>query len=77
MREKRNKSVESGAIKGQMDDEEVIAVESGCEVSLDTFIRYIVGNDLYIYFAVKSPNRQRPHDFEDLERKMDENDPKL
>ena len=54
-----------------------LAVESGSEVSLDTFIRYIVGNDIYIYFAEKSPNRQRPHDFEDLERKMEENDPKL
>ena len=77
MREKRNQSVESAAIKGHMDDDDVIAVESGCEVSLDTFIRYIIGNDLYIYLAAKSPNRQRPHDFERLERKMEENDPKL
>ena len=77
MREKRNQSVESAAIKGHMDDDDVIAVESGYDVSLGTFIRYIVGNDLYIYFAEKSPNRQRPHDFEDLERKMEECDPKL
>ena len=77
MRERRNQSAESAAIKGHMDDDDVIAVESGGEVSFDTFIRYIVGNDLYIYFAEKSPDRQRPHDFEDLERKMEENDPKL
>ena len=77
MRERRNQSVESAAIKGHMDADDVIAVESGSEVSLDTFIRYIVGNDLCIYFAEKSPNRKRPHDFDDLERKMEECDPKL
>lgn len=53
MREKRNQSVESVAIKGHMDDDDVMDVEAGYDVSLDTFIRYIIGNDLYIYFAEK------------------------
>ena len=60
-----------------VDDEPTTIKAESSEVSLDTFIRYIAGNDLCIYFAEKSPNRQRPHDFEDLERKMGENDPKL
>ena len=59
MREKRNQSVESVAIKGHMDDDDVIAVESGCEVSFDTFIRYIVATT---YTSILPRNHRTDND---------------
>ena len=54
------------------------AIEKGSEpYTIDDFISYIVGCDLYIFFSSKSKDREKPHDFDDIARKCIENDPRL
>lgn len=53
-RESRNLSRYAVAQKGQIRVEQVKAVEEGAtNYTIDIFISYIVGSDLYMYFAEK------------------------
>lgn len=45
------------------------AIEKGSEpYTMDDFISYIIGCDLYMYFSPKSKDREKPHDFDDIAR---------
>lgn len=49
--------------------DQVKSIECGeMNYTIDTFLGYIVGCNLYMYFAEKSANREKPHDFEDIAR---------
>lgn len=75
-REERGISIYKLAQKGGIRISQVQAVESGdTNYTIDSFLGYIAGSDLYIYFAEKSENREMPHDFEDLADKAIKNDP--
>ena len=57
---------------------DVEAVESGAaDYPMDTFLGYVAGSGLYMYFAEKSEGRKLPHDYDDIAAKAVENDPKL
>lgn len=58
--------------------DQVKAIESGdANYTIDAFLGYIAGSNLYMYFAEKSDERERPHDFRDIADKGLENDPKI
>ena len=76
-REDRGMTEEEVARVGGITVEKVMEIEDGNRnYSMDDFIGYIVGSDLYMYFAEKTENRERPHDFKDIADKGRENDPK-
>lgn len=77
-REEQGLTASKVALKGGIRVDQVEAVESGeTDYTIDVFVGYIVGCDLYMFFSEKSKDRQNPHDFEDLLRMGRENDPKL
>lgn len=64
------------ALNGNIRMDQVKAIESGeVNYTIDAFLGYIAGCDLYIYFAEKSPERLAPHDFVDLANGAIEKDP--
>lgn len=68
-RESRNLSRYSVAQKGQIRIDQVKAVEEGLtNYTIDVFIGYIVGSELYMYFAEKDPQKKE-YDLEDLIKK--------
>ncbi len=75
-REERGLSAYRVAMNGGIQMGQVKAVEEGdTNYTIDVFLGYIHGCDLYMYFAEKSEGRELPHDFNDMLRQMDENDP--
>lgn len=77
-RVERGLSVYAVAKKGGLRIDQVQAVESGkSNYTVDIFLSYVSGCDLYMFFSEKSEGRAEPHDFEDLIRKGLENDPGL
>ena len=63
------------AKRGKIREDQVRAVEEGLtNYTIDAFIGYVRGSDLYIYFAEKD-KKIEPHDFEDLISKGSENYP--
>ena len=68
-RESRKLSRYAVAQKGKIRIEQVKAVEEGItNYTIDVFIGYVVGSDLYMYFAEKDPKRVE-YDLEDLIKK--------
>ena len=77
-REDRGLTVYKVAQIGGIRIDQVKAIESGeTNYTIDAFLGYILGSDLYIYFAEKSENREKPHDFTDIADKAIGNDTKL
>lgn len=69
-RESRGISRDHVAKIGEMPIHQVSEVESGeTNYTMDTFISYVRGCDLYMYFAEKDPDRLLEHDFADLIKK--------
>lgn len=76
-REERGLTVYKVAQDGGIRIDQVKAIESGeTNYTIDAFLEYIVGSDLYMYFAEKSENRKRPHDFNDIADMAIKSDPK-
>lgn len=72
-RESRNLSRYAVAQKGQIRIEQVKAVEEGItNYTIDVFLGYIIGSDLYMYFAEKS-NKDNKNDFKELIEKAKDN----
>lgn len=77
-REDRGLTVYKVAQNGGIRIDQVKAIESGeTNYTIDAFLGYILGNDLYIYFSEKSEDREKPHDFNDMIAKAIIKDPKL
>jgi transcriptional regulator with XRE-family HTH domain len=77
-REDRGLTVYKVAKNGGIRIDQVKAIESGgTNYTIDSLLGYILGNDLYIYFAEKSEGRENPHDFKDIAGKAIDNDPKI
>lgn len=77
-REGRGISSEKVARDGGISPNQVEAIERGeTNYTMDEFLGYISGSELYMYFAEKSPERSKPHDFEDLAKRAAENNPKI
>jgi transcriptional regulator with XRE-family HTH domain len=77
-REDRGLTAYKVAKNGGIRIDQVRAIESGeTNYTINIFLGYITGSDLYIYFAEKSEDREPPHDFKDIVEKMRQNDPKL
>lgn len=75
-REDRGLSAYKVAQNGGIRIDQVKAIESGeTNYTIDAFLGYIMGSDLYMYFAEKSESRKKPHDFNDIADKAIENDP--
>lgn len=74
-RESRNMSVYGVSLKGNIRIDQVNAVENGDKnYTIDAFLGYIAGSDLYMYFAEKE-NTNDTHDFTELIEKGIDNDP--
>lgn len=77
-REKRGLTAYKVAQNGCIRVDQVKAIETGeTNYTIDAFLGYIAGSDLYMYFAEKSKNRKRPHDFNDIADMAMNNDPDL
>ena len=77
-REERGLSAYKVAQNGGIRIDQVKAIEVGeTNYTIDAFLGYIIGSDLYMYFAEKSKDRQRPHDFNDIAEMAIKNDPNL
>lgn len=73
-RESRNLSRYAVAQKGQIRIEQVKAVEEGItNYTIDVFLGYIIGSDLFMYFAEKDSCDQP--DLKELIKKAKENIP--
>lgn len=76
-RESRGISRYAIAQKGRIRVEQVKSVEEGItSYTVDTFLGYLIGSDLYVYFAEKSEDDSSP-DLKSLVDKAIERDPKL
>lgn len=74
-RESRNLSRYAVAQKGQIRIEQVKAVEEGTtNYTIDVFLGYILGSDLFMYFAEKEKGESP--DFDELITKARDNLPK-
>ncbi|MDD3040276.1 hypothetical protein [Bacteroides sp.] len=74
-RESRNMSRYAVAQKGKIRDEQVKAVEEGVtNYTIDVFLGYIAGSDLYMYFAEK--DKEKKIDLKEMLTKGKENLPK-
>ena len=74
-REDRGISLYAVAKKGGIQIGQVKAIESGnTNYTIDVFLGYITGSDLYMYFAEKD-NTEEVSDIEELAKKGLENDP--
>lgn len=74
-REERGLSAYRVAQKGKIQIGQVNAVESGStNYTIDIFLGYILGCDLYMYFAEKD-NPGETHDFEEITNKGVNNHP--
>lgn len=70
-RESRGLSRYRVAKNGEMPIHRVTDVENGeTNYTIDTFLSYIRGCDLYMYFAEKDPDRLLEHDFGDFVKKL-------
>lgn len=77
-REERGLTAYKVAQNGGIRIDQVQAIESGeTNYTIDAFLGYIQGNDLYMYFSEKSEDRKKPHDFNDIANKAIDKDPKL
>lgn len=75
-RESRGVSLYKLAKLGGISIGQAKAVESGSSnYTIDVFIGYIIGSDLYMFFSEKSDGRQLPHDVDDLASKALLEDP--
>lgn len=75
-RKSRSLSKYAVAQKGGIQIGQVNAIESGKNnYTIDAFLGYIAGSNLYIYFAEKAANKEIPHDFKDIADKAIKNDP--
>ena len=75
-REDRRITPEEVAKVGGIPVDKIKEIENGSDnYTMDEFIGYIIGSDLYLYFSEKSENRKRPHDFNDMADKAIKNDP--
>lgn len=75
-RESRGVSLYKLAKLGGISIGQAKAVESGSSnYTIDVFIGYIIGSDLYMFFSEKSENRQKPHDISDISVKAISEDP--
>lgn len=74
-RQSRNLSVYSVSQKGNIRIDQVNSVESGLKnYTIDAFLGYIAGSDLYMYFAEKTNNTGGTN-FDELINKGVEEDP--
>ena len=74
-REKRGLSAYRVAQKGNIRIDQVNAVELGEKnYTIDAFLGYISGSDLYMYFAEKD-NTDSTHNFKEMVSKAINNDP--
>lgn len=76
-REERGLTAYRVALNGGIRIEQVQKIERGEGYTIDVFLGYIAGCDLYMYFAPKSSERKTPHDFDDLVQKGIDNSPDL
>lgn len=75
-REDRGLSIYRVAQRGGIEISQVRAVEQGdSNYTIDIFLGYIAGSNLYMYFAEKA-NTNDTHDFSELIKKGIDNDPK-
>ena len=75
-RESRGLSMYAIAQRGKIRIEQVKAVEEGqTNYTIDVFLGYISGSDLYMYFAEKD-NKDHLPDFKEMIDKGRENNPK-
>lgn len=76
LREDRGITVDQVAQLGNLPVDLVEVIESGTtDYTIDAFLSYIVGSDLYMFFSEKSEDRIKPHDFNDLAEMAVKNDP--
>ena len=76
-RESRGLSLYRVAVNGGIPVSAAKSVEEGSKsYTIDTFIGYIRGCDLYIFFGERSADREMPHDFGDMLESMERNQPK-
>lgn len=75
LREDRGITVDQVAQLGNLPVDLVEKIENGTtDYTIDAFLSYIVGSDLYMFFSEKSEDRIKPHDFNDLAEKAVKND---
>ncbi len=75
-REGRGLTAYRVAQNGGIRIDQVQAVENGStNYTIDAFLGYVMGSDLYMYFAEKSEDREQPHDFGDIADRGMENKP--
>ena len=75
-RESRGLTAYRVAKNGGIRIDQVASVEAGeTNYTIDVFLGYVIGCDLYLYFGEKGEGRKLPHDFEDLAEKAITNDP--
>ncbi|CAK7039163.1 MAG: hypothetical protein PEPC_01669 [Peptostreptococcus russellii] len=75
-REERGLTAYKVAQAGGIRIDQVKAIELGeTNYTIDAFLGYIAGSDLYIFFGEKTDGRKIPHDFNDMAKKAAENVP--
>ena len=75
-REERGLTAYRVAQNGGIRIDQVKAIEAGeTNYTIDALLGHIMGSDLYMYFAEKSENRQKPHDYSDIAEMAIKNDP--
>jgi transcriptional regulator with XRE-family HTH domain len=75
-RKDRGISMYSVSKKGGIRIDQVKAVEEGVtNYTIDVFLGYILGSELYIYFAEKTKTDDKPHDLMELIKKAISEDP--
>lgn len=69
-RESRGLTAYRVAKNGGIRIDQVASVEAGeTNYTIDVFLGYVIGCDLYLYFSEKGEGRELPHDFKDLAEK--------
>ncbi|MDD6210499.1 MAG: hypothetical protein PUB21_07845 [Bacteroidales bacterium] len=77
-REERGLNTETISVKGKISIDKIDYIENGSEnYTIDEFLSYIIGSDLYLFLSEKSEDRNNPHDFADMLNKMQNRDPNL
>jgi transcriptional regulator with XRE-family HTH domain len=75
-RESRGMSAYRVATDGDIRIDQVKAVETGdANYTIDVFLGYVKGCNLYIFFSEKDENREMPHDYNDMLNKAIANAP--
>lgn len=75
-RESRGLTAYRVAKNGGIRIDQVASVEAGeTNYTIDVFLGYVIGCELYLFFGEKGEGRELPHDFNELAGKAAENYP--